>query len=83
MVLAAWLGAAPAVPAHADTATYRDTAEEIRNPERGLFAQQEDLPGPLDDVRPRGLTVVRTYFRLDPYRDTPTLPDAYLGIWRQ
>lgn len=78
MVLAAWLGAAPAVPAHADTATYRDTAEEIRNPERGLFAQQEDLPGPLDDVRPRGLTVVRTYFRLDPYRDTPTLPDAYL-----
>ncbi len=79
--LAAAVALAPgptATDARAASRSYGDTDEELRNPERGFFAQQEDLPGPLTDVRPRGLTVVRGYFRLDDHRTRRTLPDAYL-----
>lgn len=71
-------GAAAAIPAGAASVTYLDATDEIVNPERGFYAQQDELPGELTNVRDRGLTVKRAIFRLDPHRDADTLPDDYL-----
>jgi hypothetical protein len=71
-------GAAAAIPAGAASVTYQDATDEVRNPERGFYAQQDGLPGALPDVRDRGLTLVRAIFRLDPHRDAETLPEDYL-----
>lgn len=69
---------ADADDARAETVRYEGTAEAFPNPERGLFRQQENLPGSVETGRGGRLTVVRGVFRLDPYRGTDTLPRAYL-----
>jgi hypothetical protein len=64
--------------AEADTVRFQGTNDAVTNPERGLFRQQEDLPGRVDTGRGDRLTIVRGVFRLDRYRGTDTLPGAYL-----
>jgi hypothetical protein len=70
--------AGAAQPARAGTVRYAPTSKAIANPERGLFRQQEDLPGRLAPARGSRATIVRAVFRLDGHRSSDTLPRAYL-----
>jgi len=75
-VLAALGGGSP--DARAETVRYRAAPGPIANPERGVFRQQDDLPGPLLPGRGRDVRIVRGVFRLDAHRQTDTLPRPYL-----
>jgi hypothetical protein len=70
--------AGAAQPARAGTVRYAPTGKAVANPERGLFRQQEDLPGRLAPAQGSRATIVRAVFRLDAHRSSDTLPRAYL-----
>jgi hypothetical protein len=79
--LTATAAVATAVPAaHAEPVRFQGSGDAIGNPERGVFRQQQDLPGDLYvDRRPgERPTVMRGVFRLDSHRGTDTLPRTYL-----
>ncbi len=69
--------------AEASTSTLRAYApadQDFLNPERGLFSPQEGVAGEsLKDIRRlHQVSVIRTYFALDAYRNGE-IPAAYLG----
>src|SRR5574340_2572 len=66
----------PSVPASSeptmDTVSYRVSEEFILNPERGFYSPVDNLlsaPG-LNGIRTEGNTLIRSYIRLDEWRDT-------------
>jgi hypothetical protein len=83
MGCASWQSAPPPAPAFdeaglvpaADHVTFDDAADDILNPERGLHGDVDLMGDPdLAGVRGQGRTLVRSYVRLDAYRDAPIDP---------
>jgi hypothetical protein len=77
---ASWQGGPPpgptadagAIAPEADHLTFDDGADDILNPERGLHGDVDLMAGSdLASVRGQGRTLVRSYVRLDDYRDAP------------
>lgn len=72
--------ASPAASAPKSTLrVYEKSSQDLLNPERGFFSPQEGLAieGLKDIRRLQNVSVIRTYFALDAYRNAP-LPAAYL-----
>ena len=76
-------------PADAAIVTYIADNSNFANPERGFYIQTDPSPGGLQQARSNSMTVIRTYYRIDAYRNSD-LPQSVLdkfssdmGIVRQ